>query len=211
MGSVGQAVWRSGPRPIFLFGLALFGVSVVGMMHWTHLSGWNDIFWPQVGRGIAMGAMFVPLSTATLRTLPPSEVQKGAGLYNLFRQIGGSFGIAVLATLLDQRAAVHRAVLVEHVSPFHPLSRMRIESLGHYFASRGFHPTHAFDMATQTVSRLIDQQAITLAFEDAYAFIALACVLAIPLALMIRGGRPKQLEEIPTRRPGAVAIEVIAD
>ena len=76
-----------------------------------------------------MGVLFVPLSTATLRSLPALEVAKGAGLYNLFRQLGGSFGIAALATLLDHRADVHRTALSAQVGPLDPVASQSLATM----------------------------------------------------------------------------------
>ena len=193
MGIVGRLVWRLGPRPIFLFGMLVFLGSLAGMMRWTHLSGWDDVFWPQVGRGIAMGAMFVPLSTATLRTLRPQDVTQGAGLYNLFRQLGGSFGIAVLGTLIDRQGRVHRAYLSEHLSPLDPLTRERAGSLQAFFGAHGLDPTSALDAAHRTLSHLLDVQSLSLAFEDAYRFIGMACVLTLPLIYFLGRGAPVPL------------------
>jgi len=198
---VGRLVWRLGPRPIYLTGVGIFMVALVGMMGWTHQSGWNDLLWPQIGRGLAMGAMFVPLSTATLRTLPASEVQKGAGLYNLFRQLGGSFGIAILSTMIDQRGAVHRAAIGEHVTALSVATRMRLGALQSHFIDRGFDAATAYQAAVRTLSDIVHQQAAALAFEDAYAFIFAASLLALPLAFLIRGGVPHVVALRADRRP----------
>jgi MFS transporter, DHA2 family, multidrug resistance protein len=188
---VGRLVWRIGPRPIFAVGMAVFLVSLGGMMQWTALTGWGDVLWPQIGRGVAMGAMFVPLSTSTLRSLPPTEVQKGAGLYNLFRQLGGSFGIAVLGTLLDQRSQVHRAHLTEQVSPLAPLARAQLGRLHELFVQRGFDATSALDAAHRALSARLDMQSTALAFEDAYKFIAAVCLLSLPLIVFLGRGAPR--------------------
>jgi DHA2 family multidrug resistance protein len=186
----GRILWRIGPRPIFAVGMAVFLVALTGMMHWNHQTGWDDVIWPQVGRGIAMGAMFVPLSTATLRSLPPVDVPKGAGLYNLFRQLGGSFGIAVLGTLLDQRGRVHRAYLSEHVSALAPFAQERLGMLQGYFEGRGLDPGAALDAAHRALSGALQIQSMALAFEDAYRFIGAVCVVAIPLIFFLGRGVP---------------------
>ena len=60
--------------------------------------------------------MFVPLTTITLAELSSAELAQGTGLYNFFRQLGGSFGIAGIATLVARYTAQYRAVLAEHVT-----------------------------------------------------------------------------------------------
>src|SRR5262249_48830087 len=70
----GRLVWRMGPAPLYLVGGAVFVFALSGMMSWNHQTGWDDVIPWQLARGVAMGLMFVPLSTATLRMLPPQDV-----------------------------------------------------------------------------------------------------------------------------------------
>ena len=86
----------------------------------TGESGAGDFFWPLIWRGVGLGLMFVPLTTMTLAELSPQELPQGTGLYNFFRQLGGSFGIAVMATLLTRYATQMRAVLGDHVTMSDP-------------------------------------------------------------------------------------------
>ena len=58
--------------------------------------------------------MFVPLTTITLAELDRARAGQGTGLYNFFRQLGGSLGIAAIATLLSHYTAQFRAILAEH-------------------------------------------------------------------------------------------------
>jgi len=193
MAIVGRLVWKVGPRPIYFVGLGIFFLVMTEMMRWNHLSGWNDIIWPQLGRGVALGCMFVPVATATLRTLPLPDVPTGAGLYNLFRQLGGSMGIAMIATLLDQRTNVHRAYLSEHVSPLSAMTRLRLGSLQQMFMEKGFDPSAALHSGYQALSGLIDVQSNAMAFEDGYRFIIGTCMFAVPLAFFLGRGAPLSL------------------
>jgi DHA2 family multidrug resistance protein len=160
------------------------------MMSWNHLSGWDDVLPAQLARGVAMGLMFVPLSMAALRMLPPQEVPKAAGLYNLFRQLGGSFGIAVLGTLLDYRTRIHGAYIGEHVSALSPWAAERSANLRALFESKGLDPGSAVDAAEKTLSNLIQLQARALAFEDAYRVILIVVVATAPLVLLLKRGQP---------------------
>jgi len=165
------------------------------MMNWNHQTGWNDVIPTQIARGLAMGMMFVPLSTATLRMLPPADVPKAAGLYNLFRQLGGSFGIAVLGTMLDHRSKVHSAYLSEYLSALSPLSREREAALQAMFESRGMDPASALDAAHRALAATLQHQAMALSFEDAYRFILIAVLTTLPLVLLLKkqpamGGAP---------------------
>jgi DHA2 family multidrug resistance protein len=182
----GRLLWRLGPAPIFAAGIAVFLPSLWAMSHWTGQSGWWDLFWPQVGRGVAMGAMFSPLSVATLRALPPGDVLQGAGLYNLFRQTGGSLGIAVLATLVDHRGALHHARLAEAVTPFADATRLRLAQLAAGLQARGLDPSDALEGAQRIVAQAIGAQSAVLAFRDCYWLILCLFLLLVPLIPLLR-------------------------
>ncbi len=182
----GRLVWRLGPAPLFGLGIAIFLPAVWAMSHWTMQSSMDDLFWPQVGRGLAMGLMFVPLSTATLRALPPQDVLQGAGLYNLFRQTGGSLGIAALATLIDHRGALHHAHLAESVTPFSEATRLRVAQLAAGLESRGLDPSDALSGAYKLIEQTMAGQSAVLAFRDCYLLIFLIFVLLAPLVPLLR-------------------------
>ena len=78
-----------------------------------------------------------PLSLATLGPLPKQDVSAGSGFYNLTRELGGSVGIAALTTLLTQREAFHRAMLLTNVTPYDLATNQRLEALTGVLQSRG--------------------------------------------------------------------------
>jgi len=69
-----------------------------------------DFFWPLIFRGVGLGLIFVPLTNLALADLPMSKIPNGTGLFNLMRQLGGSVGIAISATLVQRFTAIHRAI-----------------------------------------------------------------------------------------------------
>jgi DHA2 family multidrug resistance protein len=194
---VGRLVWRVGPAPLFAFGVVLFVPTLWLMSHWTLQSGQWDLFWPQIMRGIAMGFLFVPLSISALRALPPTDMLQGAGLFNLFRQTGGSIGIAVLATLIDHRSTLHHAYLSESVSAFSPATQQRLATLSEGFVSRGMDPTRALDAARHALDGAVSAQSAVLAFQDCYLVILVLFLLLSPLIPLMK--RPPVMEA-PTLR-----------
>jgi len=182
----GRNVMRTGPALMCGFGLAIFVPSLYGMSHWTLQSGWWDLFWPQVGRGVALSFMFVPMSLVTLRSLPPEHVLQGAALYNLCRQTGGSLGIAVLATMLQHRTDIHHAYLAEHVSPLSPVAWQRLESITAGLQARGLDPAAALDAARRMLDGIVTAQASVLAFADAYKVVMVLVAVMLPFVWLMR-------------------------
>ena len=124
--------------------------------------------------------MFVPLTTVTLAELSPKELPQGTGLYNFFRQLGGSFGIAVMATLLTRYAAQMRAVIGDHVASTDPGSLARVEMMKHAMMARGADAWTAQQRALSLLSRQLDAQASVISYSKIYMLSALL-ILALSM------------------------------
>ena len=72
-------------------------------------------------RGFAMGVMFTPLSAIALLEIPREKMAQASGLFNVIRQLGGSFGVAILATVLTTRVDFHSQVFSESVNTISPV------------------------------------------------------------------------------------------
>src|SRR3954464_11089941 len=101
MAIVGRLTNKVDPRILITTGALLFATAMFRLSQITGESGSYDFFWSLIMRGIGLGMMFVPLPTITLAELSHRELPQGTGLYNFFRQLGGSLGIAAIATLLS--------------------------------------------------------------------------------------------------------------
>jgi DHA2 family multidrug resistance protein len=133
--------------------------------------------------------MFVPLTTVTLAELSPKELPQGTGLYNFFRQLGGSFGIAVMATLLTRYAAQMRAVIGDHVASTDPGSLARVEMMKHAMMARGADAWTAQQRALSLLSRQLDAQASVISYSKIYMLSALLILALIPLLALVRTGK----------------------
>jgi DHA2 family multidrug resistance protein len=129
--------------------------------------------------------MFLPLSLAALGSLPKQDVSAGSGFYNLTRQLGGSLGIAILATLLEQREAFHRSVLLAKITPYDLASYQRLDVLTELFLSRGMDATTAHQQALAMIEQIINTQAAVLSFADLFRMVGVAFLCSLPLLLFL--------------------------
>ena len=136
-----------------------------------------------------MGFQFVPLTLATLMGLRGKEIADATGLYNLFRQVGGSFGIACISTFLDHRTAMHRAYLVERINLYSPVALQQIHEIQAYFQSTGSPLSVARHQALSVVDQTVQAQAAVLGFEDVFRITAVIMICAIPLLLLFKKGK----------------------
>ncbi|BAY94262.1 MULTISPECIES: DHA2 family efflux MFS transporter permease subunit [unclassified Tolypothrix] len=154
----------------------------------TSQTGADDLFWPLVWRGAFTVLMFLPLSLATLGSLPKKDISAGSGFYNLTRQLGGSIGIAILTTLLDKREAFHRAMLLSHLSPYSPETNQRLDLLTAAMQNQGMDATTAHQQALALLSQTVDIQAAVLSFADIFRVVGVAFLCSLPLLLFLGKG-----------------------
>ena len=113
---VGRLVGRVDTRILLGFGLALTAWSFYAMTGWTPDISQSSIIGVGIVQGVGLGFLFVPLSAATLSTLPAEQRTEGAGFYNLSRNIGSSVGISVVNALLTRNTQVNHASIASHVT-----------------------------------------------------------------------------------------------
>jgi DHA2 family multidrug resistance protein len=189
MAVVGRLTSRVDPRLLITSGALIFATAAWQLSTITGESGAHDFFWPLILRGAGLGLMFVPLTTVTLAELSAQELAQGTGLYNFFRQLGGSFGIAVIAALLTRYTAQNHATLVEHISRYDPESVARLQALTRGLIARGADAWTARQQALAILERQVMGQASVIAYGEIYLLSAIIILALIPLLVLIRRTR----------------------
>jgi DHA2 family multidrug resistance protein len=191
MAVVGRNAMRLDARYTVVAGAFLFFASMLKLSHLTSASGSEDLFWPLILRGMGLGLIFVPLTNATMADLKVKDLAQGTGMFNLMRQLGGSLGIAVMATLLARFMAAEKAVLVEHVGANDPETLSRLSLLARGLVSRGINPMVAQQQALAILDRQVTVQSSMLAFSRIYLYSGLVLICGLPLLLLFRTGRAR--------------------
>lgn len=178
----------------FLIAIGAVGSSLVmfDLANITPQTGTDDLFWPLVMRGGVTVLMFLPLSLATLGSLPKLDIPAGSGFYNLTRQLGGSLGIAILTTFLQQREAFHRAVLLSKATPYSLATQQRLDALIGLFRSRGMSPDVAYQQALTFLERAINTQANVLSFADTFRMVGVMFLCSMVLLFFLGKGGVKK-------------------
>ncbi len=162
-------------------GMFLFFVFCWLMSKSTLSSGTDDFFWPLVIRGFGMALLFVPLTTLAVQDLKGPEIGQGSGLNNMMRQLGGSFGIAALTTLIHTRAGFHRSSLLANINDYNPAFTDRLNGLINNFMAKGSSFLDAKIMAMKAIEGIVTKQTLLLTYSDAYWVAGMVMLCSIPL------------------------------
>ena len=183
-----------GPRLMVATGLSLSVVSVFQMGRFTADTSYIGLLIPQAWQGIAFSFIFVSLSTAALATIPRPRMTNATALYNLARQLGGSFGIAIIATLLENKTSAAAAVFGKNFNLYNPAFTQRYNAIVGGLESQGIFPTEADRKALALMSGMVQRQSAVIAFEYVFNLIGVFFIATLPLVLFLR---PRK-EAIPT-------------
>jgi DHA2 family multidrug resistance protein len=162
-------------------GMFLFFVFCSMLSNSTLQSGTNDFFLPLMIRGVGMALLFVPLTTLAIQDLKGAEIGQGSGLNNMMRQLGGSFGIAALTTLIHVRQGFHRSNLITNVNEYNPAFTERFNGFIQNFISKGYGYLDAKVLATKAIEGTVTKQSLLLTYNDAYWVAGLIMLCSIPL------------------------------
>lgn len=185
---IGRALKKVEPRFFIPFSSVIGFFAFWGLGSLTTSSSVDQIYIPLILRGISVGMMFLPLSLSALTGLMPQDIAGGTGLYNLSRQLGGSMGIAFLATFVDQHSTVVRAGLSTYVNSNNPIFQQRLTEQVGYFMSKGYPAQVAHAMAIKATQGSVALQASVVTFNQSFQIIAFAFLIGIPMFFLLRKG-----------------------
>ncbi|MGH8601033.1 MAG: DHA2 family efflux MFS transporter permease subunit, partial [Burkholderiales bacterium] len=121
---VGPMIGRIDIRLIMAGGFGLTALSLAQMAGYTLTIGMSSVVWPGIIQGLGLGFIFVPLTTAAFSTLESHLRTEGTTIYSLVRNIGSSFGISIVQTLLTENTQIAHSSLVQHINVYNPFLRV---------------------------------------------------------------------------------------
>jgi DHA2 family multidrug resistance protein len=140
-------------------------------------------------RGLGMSMLFIPITMLSLSTLRGKQIGQGASFTGMMRQLGGSFGVALITVLLDRKNQAHRVDLVGNLDPSNPAFQARLHAFQNAFMSKGMPPNVALGQAYQAMNHGVAKQAAVLSYMDAFLYIGILFLLTIPFILMTKSNK----------------------
>ncbi|HTI92289.1 MAG TPA: DHA2 family efflux MFS transporter permease subunit [Puia sp.] len=187
------------PVVMITLGMFLFIVFTWKMSRLDLDAGSGDFYIPLIWRAVGIAIITVPLSSLAISGLEPKDMPQGTALNNMMRQLGGSFGIAMVNTFLTRRGAVHRTDLLTHITAGNPQVAERLAGYTRYFIGKG---SNSFDAQRQALGLLdagVVRQSSALSFTDAYLLLGVIFLAGLPLLLL------------SSRKKGKKPVMAIAD
>ncbi|MEO6135931.1 MAG: DHA2 family efflux MFS transporter permease subunit [Ginsengibacter sp.] len=150
-------------------------------------------WWPLIVRGLGLSMLFIPVTTLALSSLHGEQIGQGAAFTGMMRQLGGSFGIAVITTFLSRQNMVHRVDLVSKLDVTDPQVQQRVSMMQQAFVAKGNTSDRALQMAHQALDYTVTKQSAVLSYMDAFLYIGVLFLICIPFVLLVRNSRKKKI------------------
>src|SRR5580658_4272473 len=185
-----QARWLAATG-FLITGLALWHMTQLdlGANFWTYT---RDYVYQRLG----VAFMFIPINTLAYLNVPPGKNNQISSMINLFRNVGASVGVSMVATLTQRRAQIHQDTFSMHVSRFDPAYRDRLSGLTNQLMHAGMSTPNAARQAVGRIYTIVQTQASTEAYLDTLKIIGVMCLCMLPLMMLLKRNDPNAKKAI---------------
>jgi MFS transporter, DHA2 family, multidrug resistance protein len=188
---VGVLLSKYDGRKLIAVGFGGVAVANIWLGHMTlDVSQWS-MFWAVAMSGFFIGFVFVPLATLGMGALPDQQIGNASGLYNLFRNVGGSVGISIVNTIVSRHEQLHRTELAHSLSLQNPEMQRAVEGFRGLMSQRT-DPVDALHRTYKLLEGALDTQAALWSYIDDFRYLALVCFAAVPIAFALTRVKPRK-------------------
>jgi len=188
---VGKLLTKFDARWLVIVGVAIIAGSLFHMATFNLDIDFRTAMMARIYQSAGMAFLFVPINVMAFYFIPKEKINNATGIINLARNVGGSFGIATVVTLLSRRAQFHQGILVSHMTPFDPALRAMISGSTALFHGAGSSLADAQLQATGLAYGILQRHATMLAFLDDFWLMGLSFLVLIPLMFIMKKGQPR--------------------
>lgn len=182
---VGQLIQKGVPQKHLIVGgmLVFFLYSFGSYKIITPATGGDNFFWVLMLRGLGLGLLAVPVSTMALSTLKGVQIGQGAAFSGMMRQLGGSFGIALISTFISRQNMAHRSDLVSKLDVYDPAVQDRVHALQGAMIAKGQPSNIALSSAYKILDNSVGLQATIMSYMDVFLYIGLMFLICVPFVM----------------------------
>jgi MFS transporter, DHA2 family, multidrug resistance protein len=183
---VGRLLGFMQPRSLIVFGLVVSAIGIYQMSGFNLDVDFRTAMWARTLQAFGLAFLFVPVNVAAFATVPREKLGHATGLMNLFRNVGGSAGIAMVTTLLARRQQFHQSTLVSHVTPLDSGYTDLLHNAAATLVAKGASAADAATQAQAVVYGLIQKHAGMMAVTDTFWILTIVFIAIVPLALLFK-------------------------
>jgi DHA2 family multidrug resistance protein len=181
---------RVDPRYLIAFALLTQGVAMWNMGTLDTQMSFNDAATARLIQSIGLPFLFIPITAAAYVGLDPRFNNQASALLNAARNLGGTFGISLVQTLLARESQIHQARYAETLNPLNPNYEKAINQAIHALMGQGLSQVDAARGAVAQLYRTLGQQASMLAYIDVFHTLMFMVFASVPLVLLMQ--RPRK-------------------
>ncbi|HEY5049207.1 MAG TPA: DHA2 family efflux MFS transporter permease subunit [Rhizomicrobium sp.] len=182
---------RVDPRILIGGAFIVQGVALWNMSHLDTLMSFHDAAVARMIQSVGLPFLFVPITNIAYVGLRPDQSNQASALLNMMRNLGGTFGISTVQTMLLRREQFHQARFVETLNPLNPAFR---QALGHAvkaLVAHGQPQIAATQQATALIYGQMQRQAAMLSYVETFHVLTIAIFCAVPLVFLLRKPQKK--------------------
>jgi len=153
-------------------------------------AGESDFFWPLIVRGVGLGLIFLPITTMSLAGLQGKDAGQAAGLTGMIRQLGGSFGVAIVGTYLERSIQANRVALLPNISLYNLETTQRIQAFTQGFMAKGYSMAQAQQQAYAALEGVLMKQVSLITYSQVFTSLGLFFLACLPLILLVKRAKP---------------------
>jgi DHA2 family multidrug resistance protein len=198
MALVGKLLGKFEARWLIIFGLVVAAAGLFEMAAFNLDVDFQTAMWARTIQALGMAFLFVPINTSAFSSVPREKIGYATGLMNLFRNIGGSGGIAMVNTILARREQFHQQVLVSHLTQVDGSFADALQSTASAITAQGASTADAASQAQGVLYGMVQRSSAMLAVADTFWILALIFLCMIPVAFLLKKTTP---------RPGLAMVE----
>jgi DHA2 family multidrug resistance protein len=187
---VGFLIGKIQARWLVIVGVLITSVSLFHMAQFNLQIDFQTAMWARIYQSLGMAFLFVPINTMAFYFISKEKTNNAAGIINLARNVGGSVGISLVATMLSRGAQVHQAYLTAHANMLDPAYRAQLQGTAAMLVTRGLSPANAMAQSQAMIYGMVQRQASMLAFVDNFRLLGAAMLIIIPLLFLMKKMTP---------------------
>jgi len=191
MPMIGKLLQKGVPQQYLVAGgMALFSLFTFwGYFIITPDTDSGSFFWMLIMRGIGMGMLFIPITALSLSSLKGQQIGQGAAFTGMMRQLGGSFGVALITTYMARQNMVHRSALVSRLDINNASVQQRVNAIQQSFISKGLNSDAALKSSYSAMDHMVSKQAAVLSYMDVFFYLGVIFLVCVPFVLMVKGNK----------------------